>query len=77
LIQYLEVIAEPDEDAIEIVLAFHTTMRAIIISRITGNGGRHGFELMQALDEACNRYFDRSDRVEARDTLTGDYSENF
>lgn len=77
LIQFLEVIETPDEDAIEIVLAFHTTMRAIIISRITGNGGRHGFELMQALDEACNRYFDRDDRAEARDNLSGDYSENF
>ena len=77
LIQYLEVIEEPDADAVEIVLAFHTTMRAIIISRITGNGGRHGFELMQALDEACNRYFERDDRAEARDSMSGDYSDNF
>ena len=77
LIQFLEVIENPDADAVEIVLAFHTTMRAIIISRITGTGGRHGFELMQALDEACNRYFDRDDRAEARDNLSGDYSDNF
>ena len=77
LIQFLEVIELPDNDAIEIVLAFHTTMRAIIIGRITGNGGRHGTELMQALEEACNRYFDRAEHEDGRDTLSGDYSEKF
>lgn len=77
LIQFMEVIEEPDMDAVDIVLAFHTTMRAIIMSKITGNGGRHGFELMQALDEACNRYFERPDRTESRDNLSGDYSDNF
>lgn len=77
LIQFLEVISEPDEDSIEIVLAFHTTMRAIIISKITGNGGRHGFELMQALDEACNRYFEMGHRTGSRDDMSGDYSDNF
>ena len=78
LIQFLEVIEVPDEDALEIVLAFHTTTRAIIISKITGNGGRHGFELMQALDEACMRYFERDKKAsDARDELSGDYSESF
>lgn len=78
LIQFLEVIEAPDSDALEIVLAFHTTMRAIIISKITGNGGRHGFELMQALDEACMRYFERDKAADAaREELSGDYSENF
>lgn len=76
LIQFLEVIENADDDALDIVLAFHTTMRAIVISKITGNGGRHGFELMQALDEACSRYFERSEEI-PQAKLSGDYSESF
>lgn len=59
LIQYLEVIVEPDLDALEIVLAFHTTIRAVVMGRVTGNGGRHGQELLNALNDACMRYFER------------------
>jgi hypothetical protein len=58
LIQFLEVIAEPDKDALDIVLAFHTTMRAVLTGRVTGSGGKHGDELMQALEAACLRYFE-------------------
>lgn len=60
LIQFLEVIEEPDNEAIEIVMAFHTTIRAVILGRISGDGGRHGSELIDALDKACLRYFDKS-----------------
>lgn len=59
LIQFLEVIENPDEDALDIVLAFYATIRAITLSKITGDGGKHGEELMDALNEACLRYFDR------------------
>ncbi len=59
LVQFLEVIENPDIDAVEIVLAFHTTIRAVILGKITGTGGRHGEELVAALDEACMRYFER------------------
>jgi hypothetical protein len=58
LIQFLEVIAAPDQDAIEIVLAFHTTMRVVLMGRVIGSGGKHGDELMQALEAACLRYFE-------------------
>jgi hypothetical protein len=57
LIQFLEVIAVPDIDAVEIVLAFHTSIQAVIMGRVTGTGGKHGDELMQVLDSACLRYF--------------------
>ncbi|MFP4314336.1 MAG: hypothetical protein ACLFR0_08420 [Alphaproteobacteria bacterium] len=60
LIQFLEVIEEADIEAIEIVLAFHTTIRAVILGRITGDGGLHGQELLNALNDACVRYFDKS-----------------
>jgi hypothetical protein len=66
LIQFLEVIEKADLDAIEIVLAFHTTMRAIILGKITGDGGSHGKELIGALDEACTRYFDQFPKVKSR-----------
>lgn len=60
LVHFLEVIADLDIDAFEIVLAFHTTMRAIVLGKIMGDGGKHGEELFEALDEACMRYFERS-----------------
>lgn len=59
LVQFLEVLAEPDDDALEIVAAFHTTVRAIVTGRVAGDGGRYGMELMAALSDACLRYFDR------------------
>jgi hypothetical protein len=59
LIQFLEVIAFPEEDSLEIVVAFLTTIRAITIGKITGNGGHYGDELVDALDLACRRYFDK------------------
>jgi hypothetical protein len=45
------------------VLAFHTTMRTILMGRITGSGGSHGEDLMQALEAACLRFFERHDRT--------------
>jgi len=59
LVQFLEVLEDADIDAIEIVLAFHTTIRAVVLGKITGDGGRHGQELIDALDQACMRYFER------------------
>lgn len=59
LIQFLEVIKAPDIEVIEIALAFHTTIRAVIQGKITGDGGAHGQELMKALNDACTRYFEK------------------
>lgn len=59
LIQFLEVIHEADIEGIEIVMAYHTTIRAVILGRITGDGGRHGIELLNALNDACLRYFEK------------------
>jgi hypothetical protein len=59
LIQFLEVIETADIQAIEIVLAYHTTIRAVVMGRVSGDGGRHGTELMRALNDACVRYFEK------------------
>jgi hypothetical protein len=40
------------------VTAFHTTIRAVLTSRVTGGGGRYGNELTKALEGACLRYFE-------------------
>lgn len=59
LVQFLEVIEKPDEDALEIVVAFLTTIRAITLGKITGDGGHYGHELIDALNQACLRYFEK------------------
>ncbi len=59
LIQFLEVIDRPDIEAVEIVLAFYTTIRAVVQGKIEGDGGKHGAELLDALNEACERYFEK------------------
>ncbi len=60
LIHFLEVIEEPDIEVVEIVLAFHTSMRAVLQGGIKGNGNKQGEGLMAALDAACYRYFDKN-----------------
>ena len=75
LVQFLEVIEDADIDAIEIVLAFHTTIRAVILGKITGTGGRHGDELISALDHACMRYFEKY--PENRSKISQDFSVDF
>lgn len=57
LIEFLGAITTPDEEAIEIALAFHTTIRIVMSGRLSGDGGKHGEDLMQALEAACRRYF--------------------
>jgi hypothetical protein len=59
MIQFLEVIDRIYIDTLEIVMAFHTTIRAIVLAKIMGDGGRHGEELLRALKDACERYFER------------------
>lgn len=59
LVQFLEVIEHVDIEALEIVQAFHTTIRAVLLGQIQGSGGRYGSELVQALDDACHRYFQK------------------
>lgn len=60
LVQFLEVIDNLDIEVIEIILAFHTTIRAVLLGKITGNGGQHGQELLDALNGACMRYFEKN-----------------
>ena len=59
LLQFLEVIETPDKQAIEIILAFHKTIKMVVQARIQGEAGAQGRSLLQALDQACERYFQK------------------
>ena len=59
LIHFLEVIVAPDKDALDVVQAFHTTMRSVLTCRITGSRGQYGDALIQPLDASCRDYFAR------------------
>ena len=59
MIQFLEVIKTPNEKAVEIVIAFHGTMKMVIQARIQGDGGAKGRSLVKALEGACHRYFEK------------------
>lgn len=59
MIQFLEVIEVLDHDALEIVKAFQTTIRAILLGQIRGDGGARGQELLDALNAACYRYLEK------------------
>lgn len=59
-VQFLEVIEKIDPDVIELILAFMTSIQAIMAGQITSDGGPRGRELVAALDEACRRYFHKN-----------------
>lgn len=75
LVQFLEVVEIADADALEIVEAFQTTIRAMIMGRITGSGGRHGEEIIQELVDACNRYFQK--HPQNRSDYEQDFTQKF
>lgn len=75
LIQFLEVVQRIDDEVLEIVIAFHTTIRAVLLGQITGDGGIRGAELMQALVDACYRYFEK--RPDNREASPYNTSEQF
>jgi hypothetical protein len=63
MLGFLETIKELDDDAIEIVAAHHTTLRAIIAKQIKGDGGSIGVRLRTELEDACARYFKKRSPV--------------
>lgn len=59
MLSFLEAITEIDADAIQIVGAHHTTLHAIVIKKMKGEGGEHGAIFISELKDACARYFAR------------------
>jgi len=56
MLDFLEDIAELNDDALEIVDVHQRTLEAIIKNRLKGSGGKEGVALAQELYDACQRY---------------------
>ena len=59
LVQFLEVIEKPDEDACVIIMAFHGALRAALNDKDVDQANKSARELMQELEFLCQRYFKR------------------
>lgn len=57
MLSFLESLETVDDDALEIVTAHHSTLKAIITKKLTGDGGTHGQAFQNELVQACQRYF--------------------
>jgi len=57
IIAFLKSLDHLDKEALEILMAYHTTVKAIILSKIYGDGGERGKELLHSLIDACERYY--------------------
>jgi len=58
-VQFMEVIECIDPEVIEIAEAFHTTITAVVHGKVKGDGGQYGNEIVEALNAACMRYFEK------------------
>jgi len=56
IIWFLSQLQSFDDDALDILTAYHTTVKAIILNQVYGDGGQRGDELLQSLNDACDRY---------------------
>lgn len=56
MLGFLESIKVMDSDAIEIVRAHHNSLHAIVVRKLSGNGGAAGQTLVAELQNACDRY---------------------
>lgn len=60
LILFLEHIREPDVDALDIINGFSNSLQAImLLGESAPEISEHGEDLTLALDEACERYFEK------------------
>lgn len=63
MVQFLEVVQEADEEVLDIILGFYTSMRAVVVGRMQGEMNKQGEELVYALNDACVRYFAKNQDV--------------
>lgn len=57
VLNFLENIKAVDKDVLEIVEAHHKTLSLIVKNKMAGNGGAHGAQLQNELQDACKRYY--------------------
>lgn len=58
-VQFMEVVERLDEETIDISNAFLTALNIVITGKIKTNGAKHGEALVEELNSACMRYFDK------------------
>lgn len=58
-VQFLEVIVRVEEETLKIADAFHQTIKIVVHGQIKGQGGEHGEALVDELNKACMRYFEK------------------
>lgn len=63
MLGFLENVKELDKDAIQIVDAHHKTLSAIVLKKMSGNGGANGALLQTELEDAVERYFSKRRKV--------------
>jgi hypothetical protein len=59
MLSFLEAIKEIDGDVIAIVGAHHQTLKAIVLKKMSGDGGATGRVMEEELKSACARYFSK------------------
>ena len=59
LVQFLEVIEEMNADVLDIASSYYTAMNAIIVSRVKEEEHPQTTSLYEALNSACNRFFEK------------------
>ncbi len=58
-VQFMEVVERLDEETIEIAKAYHSTIKIVVAGKIKGDGGKQGDALVEELNSACMRYFEK------------------
>lgn len=58
-LNFLEIIEAVNDDAYDVIKAHEKTLKAIVASRLKGDGGREGYALIKELDQACQRYYNK------------------
>ncbi|MCK5374825.1 MAG: hypothetical protein KAJ40_06030 [Alphaproteobacteria bacterium] len=58
-VQFMEVVERLDNETLDIANAFLTALKIVITGKIRTDGAGHGNALVEELNRACMRYFDK------------------
>lgn len=56
-LQFLESVGTINKDVLEVIAAHAQTIKIILKNKLTGDGGKEGYELVKELHKASKRYF--------------------
>ena len=59
MLNFLETITVLDKGAVEIVRAHHNSLHMIVVRKMSGDGGAGGKMLVDELQQACTRYYNK------------------